>query len=355
MKRRTGLQGGVLIVALLMWLGLGAGSCEMQRRALGDDHIIAVVADSTMFTLLKPALSKAIEKELRTPWPEKIFEIKYVLPGELKSAVMRQNVVMLGTLDGKDQTSQQVQSMLSESMKQRVQAGEAYLFRKDSPWAKGQLLLVLAAPTAGELFDRIDENADYIFSILREHSLERTKKIMFSRYEQKKIEDMLLQKYGWTLRVQHDYVVFQEIPEAGFVHLRRTSPERWLFVHWEETDDPTVVTDREWMIKKRNEIGRLFYEDDVVVDTLYTFYEDEIAGRWVLVFQGLWENNKRIAGGPLKIFAFYDENTRRAYMIDIAVFAPGKRKEPFMRQLEIMARTFRTAEDLKKAPLSEAE
>ncbi len=355
MKKKTGLHGIVLMLALSVWAALGTSGCETQRRALGQDHIIAVVADSMLYTMLTPALGAAIERELRTPWPEKIFEITYMPPEQLRSAAVRQNVVMLGTLDGEDKTSEQVRSMLSESMKQRVQNGEAYLFRKDSPWARGQMLLVLAAPTAGDLFDRIEQNADYIFSILREHSLKRTKEVMFSRYEQKDIEDMLLQKYGWTLRVQHDYVVYQEIPEAGFVHLRRTAPERWLFVHWEETDDPSLVTDREWMIKKRNEIGRLFYEDDVVVDTLYTFYEDEIAGRWALVFQGLWENNKRIAGGPLKIFAFYDEETRRAYMIDIAVFAPGKRKEVFMRQLEVMARTFRTAQDLKKTPLSEAD
>ena len=43
-------------------------------------------------------------------------------------------------------------------------------------------------------------------------------------------------------------------------------------------------------------------------------------------------------------YVFFDEYTNRIYMIDLAVFAPEfvSKKEPFIRQLEVIASTFTT-------------
>ena len=51
------------------------------------------------------------------------------------------------------------------------------------------------------------------------------------------------------------------------------------------------------------------------------------------------------AGGPFVNYSFYDETTRRIYMIDGMVFAPGFEKREFLRHVEIIARTFRLKSD----------
>jgi hypothetical protein len=62
---------------------------------------------------------------------------------------------------------------------------------------------------------------------------------------------------------------------------------------------------------------------------------------------GLWQNQTAqagfAAGGPFRTYCFFDPGTKRLYMVDIAVFAPGMSKEPYLRQLDIIAHTFRTS------------
>lgn len=321
-----------------------ASSCEIKKNAIGDESEIQVVADSSLYVMIRPHLTEALEKIIYTPQPEKIYTVKYVAPNQLNLAVVRHYIMMAGTLDGEDRTSKLVRSMLNETLLAQVREGKSFVFRKQNPWAQDQLLLVLVAPDREKLVQQIAENKDYLFQILRSDTFERTKRQMFSQLEQVELEQKLLEKYGWTLRIQHDYIVYREDEKNNFVMLRRTSPERWLFVYWVETDNPEIIS-REWVFETRNYIGKKYYENDRVVDSLWQVQETKLANRWVLEVQGLWENVEKVGGGPFKAFAFYDEQTGRAYLIDIAVFAPGMRKEPFLRQLEVMARTFRTAAD----------
>ena len=65
---------------------------------------------------------------------------------------------------------------------------------------------------------------------------------------------------------------------------------------------------------------------------------------------GVWQNDRetRPAGGPFRSYGFYDLNTQRLYLVDMAVFAPGKKKLPYLRQLDVMAQTFKTRERKKE-------
>ncbi|PSQ65454.1 MAG: DUF4837 domain-containing protein, partial [Bacteroidetes bacterium QH_2_64_74] len=54
-------------------------------------------------------------------------------------------------------------------------------------------------------------------------------------------------------------------------------------------------------------------------------------------------------GGPFVTYTFYDRSTDRVYMLDGSVFAPDYDKLDLLRQMEVMARTFRTAEEARSA------
>ena len=79
----------------------------------------------------------------------------------------------------------------------------------------------------------------------------------------------------------------------------------------------------------------------------------EFLGRPAVVLEGLWENDEKMAGGPFRNYTFYDKESGRIYQIDIAVYYPAGKKETFLRQLDVMARTFKTSlevavDDLEK-------
>ncbi|MDE2997420.1 MAG: DUF4837 family protein, partial [Bacteroidota bacterium] len=59
-------------------------------------------------------------------------------------------------------------------------------------------------------------------------------------------------------------------------------------------------------------------------------------------------------GGPFLNYTFYDDDSRRLYMIDGMVFAPGYDKREFLRHMETIAHTFRSENDVLAA-MSEAE
>jgi hypothetical protein len=335
------------LLFLISLFGISAMGCERIPEAVGNDTGITVVADSTIYAAIRPALEAALQKEIYTPQPEYLLKMSYLRPEELNKVVVRPNIIMAGLLNAEDRTSKQVRGMLPAGAMNQVEQQESFVFRKENPWARKQLLLVLVSTDTSVLKEQIIENSDYLFEVLRNHVIDLTKAEMYSQFEQKSIGNDFLEKYQWRLRVQHDYVVWQEDEKDHFVMLRRTSPERWLFVYWEDSVEPDNIN-ADWLISKRNEIGRRYYENDKIADKYLSIGETEFAGRRAVELCGLWENEQKVAGGPFKAFAFYDEDTQRAYLVDISAFAPGQEKEEFMRQLEIMARTFRTAADVKR-------
>ncbi len=331
------------VIFLLSLLLLSA--CDRKPEAIGDEIEVSIVAEQKLFEKLEPALNSALARTIYTPQPEPAFKLTYLSPDELNKAAIRPNIIMAGLLGSSDRTSGQVRAMLTPQIIQQVEKGESFLFRKEDPWAENQLLLVMAANDSAGLRQQIAENGDYIYSVLKDNVFKRMHEQLYSSYEKDELGEQLFDSYRWRVRVPHDFFLYRDEPDFNFIMLRRTSPERWLFVRWIDAESSADITE-EWVIEQRTYIGKKFYEGDSVVDKYLTSAEVEFAGRRALMLQGLWENNKKIAGGPFRSFTFYDEDTKRIYTVDMAVFAPGMEKEPYIRQLEVMARTFRTEADL---------
>jgi hypothetical protein len=155
-------------------------------------------------------------------------------------------LLLIGILGSSTSTAGKIEAMLTPELKARIVNRQDYVLKKDDPWAKEQRLVVLVAAHLDTLKQRLADNRDELFELFNQPLLERTKKEMYSRFEQTNLEKNLFEKYGWTLRIQHDYQLYKEFPP------------------------------------------------------------------------------------------------RQAFLVDIAVFNPGKEKVRFLRQLEIMARTFET-------------
>ena len=129
--------------------------------------------------------------------------------------------------------------------------------------------------------------------------------------------------------------------------MRRLLPERWLFVRWIDSIDTTGLNS-EWVLAERERIGKKYYGGDSVVDDYLYSFRSDFLGRPAVITTGLWENEEKVKGGVFKNYTFYDEYTKRLYMIDLAVHAPGEDKLPYLRRLDIMAHTFRTVFDMEE-------
>jgi hypothetical protein len=316
--------------------------CEMGRKSIGKDNEIVVVADQFIWDYLEIHMEGVFGREIITPQYENIFYLKHYDYEEFLKNDRWQNIIIVGTLNSQDKVSKMVQLMLSEEVKRNVEEGETFVFTKKDQWARNQLVMILVSNTATSLKDKLKENSDELFKIFDTRYTEKYYTQMFRKLEQKDIEKYLMDKYGWSVRIQHDYRLDKEFPDSigtGFVWLRRLSPDRWFFVYWENLADSSKISP-EWLLEKREEIGRIFYEGDVT-DTAWVV-QTNFQGRKALRTIGLWKNLDKKVGGPFRNYCFYDDRTKRIYILDIAVFAAGEAKEPYLRQLEIIAHTFRT-------------
>ncbi|MFQ5706988.1 MAG: DUF4837 family protein [bacterium] len=341
------------LVKAVLWGGfvfLLVSGCFRKPVSFGSDTDLFVVADSSDWQFMESTLKDVFTKTIQTPQPESVFAVHWVPAQQFNDFATRKNLVILGALHSSGEMTKKINAMLTPEVRTRVESGQEYVFTKTDPWAKQQILLVLVSNSLEKLRDKMESNKKALYDILHQRLIEKTKREMFSELEQEDIELKLLRKYGWTVRVQHDYIVNIERPQDRFIMLRRSLPgrERWLFVHWIEDGDPEMI-DADWAINTRNRLTGKFYENDRI-NADYTHTEEiEFLGRPALLTQGLWENVEKVAGGPFRNYCFYDLATERIYMIDIAVFYPAGPKEPFLRQLDIMAHSFKTSQETSEA------
>ncbi|MFQ6674481.1 MAG: DUF4837 family protein, partial [Fidelibacterota bacterium] len=167
----------------------------------------------------------------------------------------------------------------------------------------------------------------------------RQKKHIFKNMEQKKLSERLLEDYGWTMRIQHDWVMIREQPDKNTVWLGRSFPYRWISVYW--VDHPPVKRlDSQVVIQAVRDYPHAVY-DNINFTPYYERVEKTVLGKWdAWRVEGMWEHSKEPKGGPFVSFLFYDDRTDRLYHINLLIHYPGGNKMLLLRQMEVMARTF---------------
>ncbi len=326
--------------------------CHMKKSPIGSRNKIIVIADSTLWMQVKGDVLEYLEKEKRTPQPERIFSVVHHAPNTLGDLVRYRNLILIGTLEQNDESKYLLDRMLSETSKQAVLNDQNYTFQLNNAWAREQLLTVLAAKDTGTLQKIIPERMPMLYNLYDEFVQSNINRAVFEKYRQKDVERRLMKNHGWAINVQHDYYVAIDSAEARFVWLRRFNPQREIFVYYEPVDDPSILS-KEWIMRKRDSLTAIYYQGDRIYEDNAEDYENpilvkeatvELYGFYTIRLDGVWENREKAIGGPFRSYGFYNEKDGRMYLIDLSVFAPGQRKWPFMRQLIAHAHSFYSKE-----------
>ncbi len=320
-------------------------SCDHKERAWGTTNWIITVADSTDWLEIEGTVRATFEKEIYTPQLESLLEINKIAPSELDVFDRYHNLLIIGTLESGSGISELFESRLSPESYALVESDSLYLFKSVDPFYQPQLLVMIVAKDLGTLKRRLEENKVFLFNLMDEHVRTVIAEQLYYNYEKKDVEKDLLEKYGWMVRVPHEFSVVEENEAEAYIWMRRVNPERWLLVHWEETNDPALLTE-EYCLKTRSWIGESVYDNELLKDGFAQFERVDFNGRYTLLMRGLWETDTQ--GGPFALYSFYDEDSGRIYSIDIACYAAGKEKMPYMRQLEVIARTFATENEMEE-------
>jgi len=329
----------------VIWIGgvlLFSIGCSIKPSAIGEVNQIIVLADEQDWNYAASELKAVYERIIETPQFEKSYTVNHPPLEGFEFYQKYHNVILLGTLESGGIIGKLLNNNITPKDRLSIEAGTKFAFQQRDVWARNQYLLILVAPTIQELIGEINAKGDLLYQLVDNEADKFLKSEMYKRKEKVEISKQLFEKYRFTFRVQHDYFL-KEWPEHNTVFFRRNEPDRMIAIHWIDTTDVGYIPEY-WVIQKRNDLGEKLLDGRVINVEKISFTRTEFADYTALRFQGLWWHPVKYIGGPMINYTFYDERTSRIYMIDLSVFAPEyiSEKEPFLRQLNIIANTFTT-------------
>ncbi|MCK5075899.1 MAG: DUF4837 family protein [Calditrichia bacterium] len=333
-------------IILLLTIIIITFGCQNQRSAIGDGIMLHVFADSTHWELWKEAVDQVFAKTTKMPYPEPEFRINFHNADEFDLYKNRKNLLFLGFTGGKDASSKLLEKMLTDEMEQAVKEGKYFYFNKKNLWAKNQLILIGYGRDETDVFSQLIGNRKDMVNALRSHYYEKLQESMFSRGEQEELEKEVIDAHDFAIRMQVDYNIIIDKPEENIFLIRRMRPDRFLFVHWFNNKSPDFITSKN-IIAARDSIGKNYLKGDFVSEQYTRFFPVKFNGKKALKIEGVWNNRKRIIGGPFKTYAFHDSISNRVYMIDFHVFKPDGLKKSYLDQLEIIASSFKLKSEIK--------
>lgn len=373
--RRSGPFSHWLLVGTLFMTLLFMVGCEgdYRPRAVGPEGEITVVMDSSYWT---GAPGEALRENV-TPWvqtlpvSERSLQLRHLELTDERTYERIQdlkNVVIAAPLNDSTNETTFLRRRLSDKAEQAILDGQTAVVSKPNLWRRSQRIYYVAAATPEALAETFRNQGSEIRETFTEATLQRMNHEMYDEDRRSALEDSLMQRHGFAVNVQSDFqIAIDTTTESeGFVWLRRllAQTRREFFVYYVDDVGPDEITP-EWIYNTRDSLTRRHLRGNVKgfvkIDYRRPLETEQhsFLDRYAYDTRGLWYMVAPIGdgnelqpiggGGPFVNYTFYDQATDRVYMLDGSIFAPDHDKLDLLRQMEVMARTFRTAEE-ERAP-----
>ena len=361
-----------IVAALLVPLvAFGVLACEGDYRpeAVGPEGEVTIVMDSTSWKGdLGEALRTSIGPYIETlPTPERYFDLRQLdLTDErtYDTIKQRKNVIFVAPLSDSTNEANFLRRRFSDDARQAVLDGSPAVIARPNLWRRNQRVFFITAATSDALTEALQSRGEEVRQTFKQITLDRMKEEMFEKARQFNLEDTLMQRHDFAVNVQHDYqiAIDSTTEDTGFIWMRRVLADsrRELFFYYIDNASASQITP-EWVYATRDSLTRRYLQGNmggfVKIDQRRPLNTEQVSfmDRYAYETRGLWYMVQPIpqddgstelmaagGGGPFLTYTFYDQATDRIYLIDGSVFAPRYDKRPFLRQMEVIARTFRT-------------
>lgn len=358
-----------LLLPLVALVPLGGCEGDYRPRAGGPEGEITVVMDSSLWA---GAPGEALRDNV-APWvetlpiSERFFQLRHLeLTSERTYDRVKdlKNVIIAAPLSDSSNEATFLQRRLSDDAEEAIRGGQRAVVPKPDLWRRSQRIFYVAAATPDALAETFATQGRQLRSAFADVTLQRMEREMYEEERRTALEDSLMQRHGVSLNVQHDFQLAVDTTTAqeGFVWLRRilARTRREFLIYYTDKIGPDDITP-EWIHATRDSLTRRHLRGNVqgfvhidyrrALDTEQKDFLDrygfDTRGLWYMVIPKEGDDGVQPVGGggPFVNITFYDQATDRVYMLDGSVFAPDHDKMAFVRQMVVMARTFRTAAD----------
>lgn len=342
----------ISIIGMLLFAACGG---DYRPVSIGAVDEVYVVMDSTEWNSKTAlAIEETFGKGIETlPGYEPTYRLvfrDFNSNDELDEIRKLKNLIFAAPIDSEDNVARLIRALLSDEVEERVNSGESFAFPLSDRWARDQWVLLLSSTSDDELAEKIRNSESSLVDHLMEREFERREREIYRRGEQVAISDTLWNRYGWKVRMQHDYV--QTVDTTNVKVFRRSLPDndRWMMAWWEDDVEGIGFIDEDWINATRDSLLQKYVQGSREGSYVTTEYrsprnvitrqmdrDDRIIGYETL---GTWRMTNDFMGGPFANFTYYDPETKRLFMIEYGQFAPSVSKRRFVRQFRTMGRTF---------------
>lgn len=307
--------------------------------AFGEDEDIYVFCSLENRSRLEPILKATLEREVALVYNEPYFNLIYADIKEIENLKRYKNLLFVGGLDEADPVSRYLKEALAPALQERVYQSTGEIFLNKNRFVKDQLILQAIGINNDKVRDLLSLSANRIFDLFLGRY---TKRLAYQAYQSKVIKDDFFKPYPYSLKIPETYQLFSNDKDNRFLSLLYRArmqnteiPDKFISVYHEPMDANLV--DEKWLIDQRTRIGKMHFDGDSLnVQTLRT-ESFQFAGHQGFRLSGAWINPKRIAGGAFQSYAFWDDKSKTAYLVDTMVYFPAGNKLPTLMELFMIA------------------
>jgi len=216
-------------------------------------------------------------------------------------------------------------------------------------WARPQTIITVIAKNKDAYLDFLNKNSQKFIDLFL--GAERNRIIHnYKNYEERSIRKKLKTKYHISLTIPKGYIL--NVDSSDFVWITHETPQisQGILIYFYNYTD-TLQLEKENLIAKRNEILKKYVPSTRPNSYMTTSKEAPLSynqfylrGNYIAQLKGLWETENDYMGGPFQSFTTIDEKRNRVVTVEGYVYAPGKNKRNYIRQLEAILFTLKITE-----------
>ena len=314
--------------------------CAGKKDSLGTDDEIRVICSKIDEPVIKDYLASVFDDSIYTPAPEPLFKLIFSRPEHYEDLKEYAQVIIAAVNRNSTNPGYRLlKKLLPEGQLNNSEDDNPVLLTRDLH-AKDQVYVVINASNKEHLFNYLDKNK----GLLRKHYDEQFK-LRGSRFlfndNQTQIEEKINEDYGWFLKIPWGWEILRNDDKMNFFWMGSEYPYRWMSIKWDNgnnINDGLSLGKQIWNFPINHYKSIRFNENRFKLDRIYF---NDYKG-WQC--SGIWESMDSLdaKGGPFYSYIFYDHHSNRTFHINTLVHNPGKSKAVYIRQMELIAKSFRS-------------
>lgn len=289
-----------------------------------------------------------------TPQPEFIYDIRYTKPTDFEGVkIYRTNraIIILAALDDtNDKAAKIIREAIGEKNVARATTDPKYRMAvHNNRWATDQIVVYWFAPNRSELLKTVQEDYQKVMSVFDKADAELYLQQIYTPGQNLEVGAILRDSFQLNLKIPKAYTMAHKDSTTMWLRRETDKISSNIFIHILPYADSTLAVPEQHKYI-RNKLTRTYFA--TWVDNSYMQIDDRVLPMYyqpmflnekqTLQVRGIWGMVNDFMGGSFVTYMIEDEANQRVIFLDGFVHAPGQKKRPEMRKLDIVFSTLDT-------------